>query len=126
MDDMKRTSCGFDIRFSEQLAPDVICATLHGFLDAFTVIDFEREMDNKLRQGATRFVLNLGNLTYTSSAGIGAFMRLVQEVRKMKGDLVLVAPSENVCQVFDQLDFTQIFRFADSDKEAIAILQETI
>ena len=115
---------GFDVRFSEQLAPDVICAALHGFLDAFTVIDFEREMDSKLRQGATRFVLNLGNLTYTSSAGIGALMRLVQELRRLRGDMVIVSPSENVCQVFNQFDFMDIFRFAESDDEAIALLQE--
>ena len=70
-----------DIRLLDD-APDVAQAKVVGYLDAHTVVDFEREMEGQLSKGVLKFILDMDGLGYISSAGIGALMRLVQVIEQ--------------------------------------------
>jgi anti-anti-sigma factor len=88
------------------------------------VVDFERIMDEQIRDDRRRFVIDMSRLNYTSSAGIGALMRLMHDLCVRNGDLVLLGPSEKVLEVLELLDFTRIFKLARSPEEALILLQQ--
>jgi len=95
---------------------------LRGYLDAHTVSDFEAYMDRAIEQGMLRFLVDISELNYMSSAGIGAIMSLTQRLRRADGELVLLRPSEKVFKILEKLGFTRIFRLAYSREEAERIL----
>lgn len=92
--------------------------TLRGYLDAHTVNEFEAFMDRSIETGGLRYVLDISELNYISSAGIGAIMAVTQRLRRSEGELVLLRPNEKVFNIFDKLGFTKIFRVAYSREEA--------
>lgn len=95
-----------------------IALTLRGYLDAHTVNEFETFMDRSIEQGGRRYLLDISDLNYLSSAGIGAIIGLTQRLRRAEGELVLLHPSEKVFKILDKLGFTKIFRVAYSHEEA--------
>jgi anti-sigma B factor antagonist len=104
---------------------DYIALALRGYLDAHTVSDFETHMDRSIEQGVVRVLLDLRELNYISSAGIGAIMSTTQRLRRADGDLVLVRPNEKVFAILDKLGFTKIFRLASSVEEGENLLQQS-
>jgi len=90
---------------------------LKGFLDAHTVQDFENRLKEILQEGETNLVIDLKELNYISSAGIGALMSLTQDLRRKKGDLVLLHPNQKVFKILDLLGFTKIFNVANDEKD---------
>jgi len=103
---------------------EIIVVALSGYLDTHTVLDFDREMNQRLEEGFVRFIIDAGDLNYISSAGIGSLMRFVQEVRQRGGGLVLLHPPERVYAVLDLLGFALIFKFASSIEQAVSFLRE--
>jgi len=110
---------------TETESPDAgryVALALRGYLDAHTVNDFESFMDESIEKGMHRFLLDVSELNYISSAGIGAIMSLTQRLRRAEGELVLFRPSEKVFKILDKLGFTKIFRLAQSADEARRLL----
>jgi len=101
-----------------------VALTLRGYLDAHTVNDFETFMDRSIERGALRYVMDISDLSYVSSAGIGAIMGLTQRLRRADGEVVLLRPSEKVFKILDKLGFTKIFRLVYSREEAEKLLVE--
>lgn len=104
--------------------PAIAHVMLSGFLDAHTVTVFEEAVSARIRDGHARFIIDMGSLNYTSSAGIGALMRLVQDLSPVNGDMVLVRPTEKVMEILDLLDFVKVFKMAASLDEAWDLLQD--
>lgn len=100
-----------------------VVAEIDGYLDAHTVIGFETQMNSLIEAGARRIIIDLEKLNYISSAGIGALIGLVQRLRRAGGDLVLVRPSQKVHKILNLLGFTEIFRIASNEDEALAVLR---
>ena len=90
---------------------------ISGFLDAHTVDAFEQAMERLLSESYNKYIIDLSELSYISSAGIAALMLFLQQVRRREGDLVLMQPMPKVRKVLDLLGFTQIFKIVP-DREA--------
>ncbi|MBN1518274.1 STAS domain-containing protein [Candidatus Sumerlaeota bacterium] len=97
-----------------------------GYLDAHTVIQFEESLNQAVDQSQVKqLVVDLGDLYYISSAGIGALMGLTQKLRRQNGELILLRPSEKVFNIFEMLGFTHIFRIVQTQDEAMDALNES-
>jgi anti-sigma B factor antagonist len=84
--------------------------SISGYLDAHTAPAFESAIENELRSGNVRLVVDCAGLTYISSAGLGVFMSYLEEIREKGGDIKLAAITPKVFQIFDVLGFPQLFR----------------
>ncbi len=99
--------------------PDGLVFDLHGYIDAHTVIEFEKAVQAAMAGGANRIVLDISGLSYISSAGIGAMMGLTRKLNQEGGDLVLLRPTPKVFTILDGLGFTKIFKIATDEAEAL-------
>lgn len=84
---------------------------------------FDKDLERYLDEGRHRVVLDIGELSYISSAGIGAMMGLAQRLRKKGGILVLLRPSEKVFKILDTLGFTKIFQITNDADEALRAVE---
>ena len=96
---------------------------LRGYIDAHTVIEFEKAVHQSIEGGTSRLVLDVSGLSYISSAGIGAMMGLARKLGQQGGDLVLLSPTPKVFAILDGLGFTKIFKIAADEAEALAKMQ---
>ena len=70
-----------------------IVFALRGYIDAHTVIEFEKAVNAAVDGGVRQVVLDISGLSYISSAGIGAMMGLTRKLSQGGGDLVLLNPT---------------------------------
>lgn len=91
-----------------------------GFINAHTVREFEQALEGLVGKGQYRILLNCQNLSYISSAGLGAIMGLIETVRENEGDILLSNLQDNVFAIFDTLGFTQLYRVFKDQEEALA------
>ena len=91
-----------------------------GFINAHTVREFEEALESQVQQGRYKLLLNCKDLSYISSAGLGAIMGLIETVRENDGDILLSNLQENVFAIFDTLGFTQLYRVFPEEDQALA------
>ena len=95
-----------------------------GFVNAHTVRLFEGEIQKALDEQRYRLVVNCSGLTYIASAGLGALMGVIEEVRHHGGDIRLADLNETVRNIFEILGFNHLYRIFPSEVEAILSFRE--
>ncbi len=98
---------------------DVSIVHLKGYLDAHTASEFENMLQNLVDENRVKIVVNLSELSYISSAGLGVFMGFIEDVRNKNGDIKLAEPTEKVYRVFDLLGFPVLYEIFKQETEAI-------
>ncbi len=63
--------------------------------------------------------MNCAGLSYIASAGLGAIMGAIEEIRSNGGDLRLTNLNETVLNIFEILGFNHLYRIFPSELEAI-------
>jgi anti-sigma B factor antagonist len=95
-----------------------------GFINAHTVRFFEREIQSALDGGRYRIVVSGSDLAYIASAGLGALMGVIEEVRGHGGDIRLADLNETVRNIFEILGFNHLYRIFPSEMEAVLSFRE--
>jgi anti-sigma B factor antagonist len=92
---------------------------IKGYLDSSTFPQLQEHLDNLLQQGTNYYLLDLEELTYISSAGLGVLMGILREVREKQGDLKIINMSEKIERVFSLLGFSRLMKVYSSEEEAL-------
>ncbi len=95
-----------------------------GFVNAHTVRLFEAEIQKALDRKRYRLVVNCAGLTYIASAGLGALMGVIEEIRHHGGDIRFAELKESVSNIFEILGFHHLYRIFPSEVEAILSFRE--
>ena len=103
---------------------DVTLLYPRGFINAHTVRRFEGEIQKALEQKRFKLVVNCEGLTYIASAGLGAMMGAIEEIRGNGGDLRLTELNETVRNIFEILGFHHLYRIYPSEQEAVRSFAE--
>jgi anti-sigma B factor antagonist len=99
---------------------DCTVVDVEGFLDAYTVAELEETFNQLMKEKKFKLIVNLGKLDYISSAGLGTFMGVIDEIRDNRGDIVLTNLSPKIYKVFDLLGFSELFQIVDDEPTAAA------
>ena len=108
-----------DFNVKRKDVQDISILYLKGYLDAHTAPEFENALQSLVDEERIRIVVNLSELSYISSAGLGVFMGFIEDIRNKGGDIKLAEPSEKVFRVFDLLGFPVLYQIFDSEAEAL-------
>ena len=63
--------------------------------------------------------MDLSQLEYISSAGLGSFVGVLSELRSQGGDIFFIGLSPKMFKIFKVLGFTRIFKVFESEGEAL-------
>lgn len=110
---------------NSSINPDCTVVNVEGFLDAYTVAELEETFNRLIKEKKFKLVVNLAKLDYISSAGLGTFMGVIDEIRDNQGDIVLINLSPKIFKVFDLLGFSELFEIVDNEAAAISKFMDT-
>jgi len=98
---------------------DVTLIYPKGFINAHTVRLFEGEIQKALQQRRFKIVLSCGELAYIASAGLGAIMGAIEEIRDNGGDLRLAEMNDTIRNIFEILGFHHLYKMFPTELDAI-------
>ena len=114
---------GFDVSRNDYDQISVLY--LSGFLDAHTAPKFEDGLQSLIKEDRIKIIVNMKDLDYISSAGLGVFMGFIEEIRDKGGDIKLSNLSQKVYKVFDLLGFPALYEIYNDEVEAKDKYNET-
>jgi anti-sigma B factor antagonist len=103
----------------ERLGEGVAVVNVEGEVDAHTAGDLDGRLFDLLKAKRCRLAVCLSDVTYISSAGLGAVWRAYQEARRRSGEVRLFAVPENVVKVFAMAGFDEVIPFVDTRGDAL-------
>jgi len=107
------------MEISERRTAEIVTLSLSGKLDTTTAKAFEQKILGQIESGDRRFVIDLAQLDYISSAGLRVFVLAAKRLNSANGKIVLCALKDPVREVFDIAGFSSIFSIYGSHDEAI-------
>ena len=90
-----------------------------GYINAHTVRLFEGELQRALQRGRFKIVVSCAGLSYIASAGLGAIMGAIEEIRENGGDLRIAEMNETVRNIFEILGFHHLYKIFPTELDAI-------
>lgn len=108
-----------DLEVITRRRADVVVVEPHGFINAHTVAGFEDCLNRLVETGDARIVISGAHLSYVASAGFGAIMGLLEEVRARGGDIRAAELTGTVAHIFQVLGFDRLCRTFPGEEEAV-------
>ena len=105
----------------ERAGTDVpVCVlTLKGTIETTNASGLEETLARIVDERCYRIVVDLGAVSYISSAGGGIFISEIKRIRRNGGDIKLAAMSPEVREVFDLLEFGNILKPFERTTDAL-------
>jgi anti-sigma B factor antagonist len=107
------------VEIATETAGKIEVVLVSGFMDMAEVPKFEKVLDGLIQKGIYQIVLDLSSLAYVSSAGLGAIIGRIREVRRHSGDIKVGGYSEMVFDILKTFGFTEVFETYASRQEAL-------
>ncbi len=114
-----------DLRIDVRCQGQVAVVEPSGFINAHTAKDFESVLQNLIEQKQNKIVINCKELSYIASAGLGAIMGFIDEIRENAGDIRMCSMNETVFNIFDVLGFTHLYSIFETEDKAIQSFEGT-
>ncbi|ABC78954.1 STAS domain-containing protein [Syntrophus aciditrophicus] len=99
----------------------LIVKPLEKRIDAATATEFKEKMSNWIGAGNKRIVLNLTEVDFIDSSGLGAIVSSLKKIGT-EGDLVICAVKETVMSLFRLTRMNRVFDIFPSEDEAVRSL----
>lgn len=106
-----------DIQIKRLRRCDLVVAK--GRIDSATVEQLNEALADVKNSGRFNIVLNLAEVTYISSAGLGALVETQKSCKSRHGELVLSAVPERISEALNLAGLTTLFKVFADDTEAI-------
>jgi len=92
---------------------------LAGQIDSYTSEEITKIIDTHMDNGHFKIIVDLSNVDYLDSAGLGALINAKARLKKRTGDIRLVGLKGKAKEVFDLAGFTVLFNNFDSCEKAL-------
>jgi len=107
-----------ELKIATHIDPDGIATiSLKGMLDAYSYEPFERALNNLLENQHYKIVVDLTNLDYISSYGMGLLIGALGTVQQNRGNIILLNPKTPVKDIVELLGMNHLFPIV-KDKES--------
>jgi anti-sigma B factor antagonist len=97
--------------------------SLSGRLDLASGGTLKEQMKALFDKGATSVHLNLAEVEFINSSGLGALVSVMKEVRILKGRLTLSNLASYVQEIFEITQLSHIFEIYATEEEALNSFQ---
>jgi anti-anti-sigma factor len=98
---------------------NVVVLSLSGRLDLGSGNKLKEEVKSILAGGRNAIHLNLRNVEFVNSSGLGALVSIMKEIRIHRGRLTLSDMADYVREIFDITQLSHIFEIFATEQEAI-------
>ena len=97
----------------------VVLVKLAGEIDMHRTPEVMQAVDEHMRSKPKRVVVDLSEVDYMDSSGVGTLVHLFRQVNSNGGKLILVKPNERVRSVFEITRLGRFFVICQDQQEAL-------
>lgn len=91
-----------------------------GEIDVATAPELRDRLVQLITDGATRVVMDLENVDFIDSTGLGVLVGAARRARAADGDLRLVCTNSRILKIFGVTGLDEVFEIAASVDDAVA------
>jgi anti-sigma B factor antagonist len=103
--------------------PDVVILDLAGRLWILD-LPLRDRMNALISEGKRNFVLNLTNVEYIDSSGLGQLITIWTSIRSRGGEMTVLNPTKRVQRLFDITRLDTVFQIFDKEDLAVEIARK--
>ena len=92
---------------------------IKGHLKSSNVPEFDAALESALSSGCIYLILDLEQMPFIDSSGIGAIVNALRRTRQVGGDTKLVNPSSFATKTFKMVGILSLFGVFATEQEAI-------
>jgi anti-sigma B factor antagonist len=90
-----------------------------GRVDSYTAPNLSEKLNEIIIRNRYKIILDLGEVSFVSSAGLRVFIDIQKTCKKNQGELVLVNVPQRVYDTLELAGFTPLFKFYNNVTSAI-------
>ena len=114
------------MKYSSEVTNSVLTLTLSGdLIGEESGMELIELASQQIEQGVLSCVIDISDLRYINSSGIGVLITILTKFRNKGGEVCLVKPSENVKKLLIITKLNAIFNIADTEQEALSLLSNS-
>ena len=106
------------LAITSRISSNVVIVDINGRLCVLDVA-LREHITELLEEGHRAFVLNLANVPYVDSFGLGQLVTIWTSVRNRGGQLILLRPTDHVQALFRNTKLNTIFRISSEEAQAV-------
>ena len=115
------------VKFAKKMAQgpkgeSVIVVAMTGSIDASTIQGFSDAMDDLLAPGAVKLVVDMSNVKYINSTGLGTLLKYTDAASEDGGGIIFCNVSSKVMLVMEMLGFNALFAIMDTEEQAVNLV----
>jgi anti-sigma B factor antagonist len=107
------------LKVTIEMSGKVAIARCEGFIDSQTAPEVEGAIAGLMEKKQYKIIMDLSRTDYVSSAGWGIFVGYVRDLRKFGGDIKFACMKNEVREIFELLDFTNILEYFGDVESAV-------
>jgi anti-anti-sigma factor len=109
------------MKFSTRKAGDIVVIDVDGqILLGDGDVEIKLAVDDLLKRGNKKILLNLAKVPYLDSAGLGEIIRCFTALRKSGGDFKLLSPNRRIIDLLTITKLLNVFDCYENESAAIA------
>ena len=98
---------------------NVIVVTPVGQVNAHSAPELDATLDELIRQGEQNFVVDLGDVPFMDSSGLGTMVKMFKRIRIGEGDVKLAAPTPAVMNILRLTRLERVFDIYEEQEAAV-------
>ena len=83
-------------------------------------VEIKQAIDDLLREGRKKFLLNIAKVPYIDSAGLGQIIRCCTAIRKEGGTLKLLSPNPRIIDLLTVTKLVNVFDWYNEETGALS------
>lgn len=113
-----------DVFTKRSVSDDVLVIETGKILDNNNAHEMVSEISAALANNYKYILLDMTQLEFLSSAGVGSILGTVETTREAGGDIILCHASPTIIHVLTVLDLAEYLTIRESEQQAVAICTE--
>ncbi|HOP28900.1 MAG TPA: STAS domain-containing protein [Spirochaetota bacterium] len=109
---------------SSRVRGEVVILDISGEIDLYNAPEIKDIVNKLIEQKKYSVVINLKEVTYIDSSGIGALISSLSNLKKYHGGLKIINVFASVKKVFELTKLTSFFEIYDSEDDAVKAFQQ--
>ena len=111
---MVRKNCNYEIEVRQK----TLYVTLCGEIDHHSAVDVRSKIDSAIcENGVNKTVLDLSNINFMDSSGLGLIMGRYALMQRLGGELTLKNPNDRVVKIFELAGLGRIIKIENEESE---------
>ncbi len=109
---------------TQDISADIVVIKSAWMLDNNNAHEMVQIITSLQQRGVRCIIIDMADLQFISSAGVGSILGTVESSREAGGDIILAGPSETILHVFLVLDLLDYLTIKGSEQEALSFCRE--